>query len=264
MARWPAGTRCPHQKIVEYLESLGDPLKCYFEEKAAALFLRPEVLQVFLAADNQAKDHLSPTPFLSDLNLAISEEEDGLQPAVPDRPRHFSLGLLDTQAPTEEELLKRYNSSKITRQIDCNYMMRVNDELRREGPTMVHDTLALRLQQLDRLEDAVCEALERQDDALLTRLARIKVTRAKTGEAGLSGSSPKSVLGSLSTLGSRMSRGSPRLNRRSHDLFGTAITITEPAGTPDDSELFRTGSFSGLPLRTDFHSVQVPGSPDTL
>lgn len=141
-------------------------------------------------------------------------------------------------------------------------MMKVNDELRRE-PSLVHDTLVRRLQQLDRLENAVGEALERQEDSLMTRLARLKAVRTRSGETGLSGSSPKSGFGSLSTAGSRMSRASPRKGRHSLEILGTALTLTEPAGTPDDSELFRTGSFSGPTLRAEFLSVAGPGSPDT-
>lgn len=245
---------------MEYFESTADPLKCYFEEKAAALFLRPEVLQVFLAADNRERDPTAcTTHFLSDHVFRSSDDEADLPPlsGASPRARLHSLDRQESIGQTEEELLRRYNSSKMTKQIQCNYMMRVNDELQRE-PGSLHETLAARLLQFDLHEETIGASLEGQQEKVLERLAERKAKRFRGRENRFQSLSPKSPIGSISTMGSRMSRYNTHDKRKSIDLFGTVATDAGEL-TPNESGLFRVSGLSTpRHRRFDFQTVSLP------
>jgi hypothetical protein len=135
-------------------------------------------------------------------------------------------------------------------------MMKVNDELQRT-PTSLHDTLAVRLVQLDDLEERAGLSLEGQEEKLFERLAERKVNRTRLREGGLYTLSPKSPFGSISTVGSRVSRYATNEKGKSIDLFGTVVTEPEEM-TPNESGLLRTSCFSTKQRRNfDFQTVSL-------
>lgn len=159
-------------------------MKAYFEEKAAALFMRRDVLRVFISADNRDRDpDVAPPPILSDSLIRSSEDEaEPPEPSSAGRLPHSlfaSENPLGTSVPSQEDLLREYESSKIGKQVNCNYMMRVNDELQKR-PFSFQIFLKERLETLDRLEVAADRSLSDQVTTVAQRLIERRLAKLRS------------------------------------------------------------------------------------
>lgn len=167
------------------METLEDPLKSYFEEKATALFLRRDVLKVFIDADNHDRepygDHL---PFQSD-SLAGSFIDDDID--EPQAPPNSSTSLAPdilvdlkfTRAPhSDVDVLREYESTKMSKQVSCNLMMRVNDELQKE-PFSFRDNLKKRLEICDLTEIVIHRCVSDQSSTIIQKVIERRLAKLR-------------------------------------------------------------------------------------
>lgn len=170
---------------MEYLTLLGDPLKTYFEEKAGSLFLRREVLTVFVTEDNRERgEPIDEANILSESLVRSSEDETDftdrtellLKPGRWLTPSKFSEPKADLQVANDTGLIEQYDKSKRIKQIQCNYIMRVNDVLCSDK-RIFRENLSTRLAAFDALENSVVDALQGQKSEILKRLANKQTDR---------------------------------------------------------------------------------------
>lgn len=147
-------TPFPHQRLIEYFEALRDPLRLYFQEKAANLFLKKEVMRVFIEDGNRertggpSRDHILSTSFLE-----FSEVF-----AKPEAPPEL--------VPTDEDLLNKYANEKAAKRIDCLFMMKVNDEILKKGPSVTATPTDVH----ERNESLISDSLNSQVENLKARV----------------------------------------------------------------------------------------------
>lgn len=219
---------------MQYFEETSDPLKEYFQEKASALFLRRDVLKIFIAEDNREKHpEIECTQYLSE-SFARSADEDGepihLQSAGPSI---FSspVPAMNSGPPySQRDPVTDYDARRRIKQIQGNYMMRVNDELQ-SSPESFRTNLVQRLERIDQIEAEVGGALEEQVDTvrrrvLARRMGSLREASKNTGHGG-------SVIGSPIAM-ALAGKDGPNVKRmRRQNSMSTSNT--EASSTPNAS-----------------------------
>lgn len=141
----------------------------YFQEKAANLFLKKEVMKVFIQDGNREKHNVgSSTEILSEAFLNFSDV--------------FSKPQTDHSKSTmnsDDDLLSRYVSDRAVKRIDCLYMMKVNDEMIKAKPLV---GLNSRAQVFETNDWTISDSLNDQISKMQSKLKQRKINSFLKGE----------------------------------------------------------------------------------
>jgi len=168
--------------LIEYFEYVRDPIKFYFQEKAANLFLKKEVVKVFIEEDNKSKNpKKEPIQVLTNSFLNFSELRDGSDPYVQKElslpnGKNSVFSKKEVTAPqlSETVIMENYNKDQMTKRMDMIMMVKVNDEMiqKETDPTK---QISNRLVNFEKNDSLISSNLESQTSAVNNRLAQRKL-----------------------------------------------------------------------------------------
>lgn len=134
----------------------------YFQEKASNLFLKKEVMRVFIQDGNREKHNVgSSTEILSESFLNFSD-------ICPKPATEHS----KSTAHSDEDLLTKYVSDRAVKRIDCLFMMKVNDEIIRDRPAT---DVGTRAQVFEKNDGVFADSLNEQVSRMQSKLKQRKI-----------------------------------------------------------------------------------------
>ena len=135
-----------------------DPLKYYFQEKAAGLFLRKEVMRVFIEEGNRERGQI--------VNH-IENATNGF-PKESDSDEEGPCFTLKKPLPlNEDEVIQQYLNEKQTKKHECWLMMKLNEEMVVNHPSF---ELKDQMNVYDKNEVEFTQSLSEQFHSLQSRI----------------------------------------------------------------------------------------------
>lgn len=166
-----------YTRLIEYFEYAKDPVKFYFQEKAANLFNRKEIVKAFLGEGNKANNAKEPVELLGNSFLNFSELRD-----AQESNSQFALQSFNKPTPksppistlvSEKHILDAYQKDQMSKKIDMIMMMKVNDQMLSNAPNQ--DSMSHRLVNFEKNDSLISSHLESQTSAVNNRLAQRKM-----------------------------------------------------------------------------------------
>ena len=139
---------------MEFFEYLNDPIKCYFEEKASALFTRKDIVQLF------SKKGPEDPKSISEQNITVSEESKENDDKFKLDNKKLLPESIQTISATGK-FLDDYTRNKVNKQIDCHFMLKHDNEISKEQENIkqkIPDTLS----SLEGVHDSLTDCLSQQ------------------------------------------------------------------------------------------------------
>ena len=155
-----------------------DPIKIYFQEKAANLFLRKEIVKIFIEEDNKNKtNQQEPVQILSNSFLNFSELRDVSEKHVPtsiDQINLPSSKFVKKTLVSEREIISNYDKGQMNKKIDMIMMVKVNDQMVNQETDKKAD-FSNRLIKFEKNDSLIASNLESQTSNVNSRLVQRKM-----------------------------------------------------------------------------------------
>ena len=180
---WFSCTQFIQKQLIEYFEYAKDPIKLYFQEKASNLFLRKEIVALFLEEDKSPTDPQPKVQMLSNSFLNFSEIRE-----VNERTSRHDLGSIRLESKVfvatpkgkqNGETMESYDKAQLAKKVDMVMMVKVKDEMNNKETKV--DTTASKLMNFEKNDSLIASSLESQTSAVNNRLAKRKANSMLKG-----------------------------------------------------------------------------------